>query len=330
MPLYIVPPLLRPHLAFGRQAHGPTCGLRGPSGGGMPPCPPTWRLARASVLRLGARAARHASAAAADPWRARRLGARAARHASALGDRAHPPIHCSASGAGATWGWRRSAAGSDAGRGPARTCLLTSPLPTAADSAADAGRGPARTCLPCLDALALAITVLFCPPAAAVPALPRHGADCPDRPRPRRGAMSRGRRPHGPSSPVARRACCCTAWRHSCPRRPDRLFAPLRILSAAPALPLRLGLRATPLESPRAALQGLAVLAPRDVWNCTQWRLFGRKFGAWSGDRAPTPLQNCYIALFGRRRTWALASGLQPAPAGPRVRLAARPIGRRL
>ena len=164
---------------------------------------------RASVLRLG-RAARHTSARL-RPRGRRRLDGGSAREPRGM----HPYSEIwrilqsarSASGAGAPRGWRRSAAGSDAGRGPARTCHLTSlPLPSAADSAADAGRGPARTCLPCLDALALAITAMFRPPAAAVPALPRHGVDCPDRTRPRRGAMSRGCRPHGPCSPAARRA----------------------------------------------------------------------------------------------------------------------------
>ena len=209
MPLYIVPPLLRLHPG-GRR----TDGLAGCAGRREEECRPASRHGgslRASGLRLGARAARHASARL-RPRGSRRLDGGSAREPLGM----HPPSEIgrilqsarSPSGAGASRGWRRSVAGSDAGRGPPRPCHLTSPSPAVSRRLCGrCGRGPARTCLPCLDALALAITAMFRPPAAAVPALPRHGVDCPDRPRPCRGAMSRGRRPHGSRSPAARRAC---------------------------------------------------------------------------------------------------------------------------
>ena len=329
MPLYIVPPLLRLHPG-GRR----TDCLAGCAGHREGECRPASRHGgslRASALRLG-RAARHASARL-RPRGRRRLDGGSAREPLGM----HPYSEIwrilqstrSASGAGAPRGWRRSAAGSDAGRGPARTCHLTSPP---AVSRRLCGRCGARPCaaLPPVPGRLGPRHHCHVPPASRS----RAGPAAPRRRLPRSDAAAPGRHVEGlsPTRPLfSRRAPCLplSGLAAFLPRCPDRLFAPLRILSAAPALPLRLGLRATPLESPRAALQGLAVLAPKDAWNCTQWRLFGRKFGVRSGDRAP-PLQNCYIALFGRRRTWALASGLQPAPAGSGVRLAARPIGRHL
>lgn len=61
----------------------------------MPPCQPTWRLTARlwpAARREGREACIRPTPAARQPPTGRRLGARAARHASALGDRAHPPI----------------------------------------------------------------------------------------------------------------------------------------------------------------------------------------------------------------------------------------------